>query len=112
MRDIALRARNGKRSVVYRFALAVNDGKTMIHQDTIAINSAGHGAMTDLTDRVQQIVAAARVQVGVAHVFAVGSTAALGVIEFEPGLQKDLPQTLDRLIPPSRSYGHEQAWHD
>jgi secondary thiamine-phosphate synthase enzyme len=84
----------------------------MIHQDTIAIDTAGHGAMTDLTDRVQRVVEAAGVQTGVVHVFAVGSTAAIGVIEFEPGLQKDLPQTLDRLIPPSRNYGHEQAWHD
>ena len=33
-------------------------------------------------------------------------------IEFEPGLQHDLPAILDKLIPPSRSYGHEQAWHD
>jgi secondary thiamine-phosphate synthase enzyme len=23
-----------------------------------------------------------------------------------------LPEMLDRLIPPSREYGHEQAWHD
>ena len=38
--------------------------------------------------------------------------AAVGAIEFEPGLQRDLPELLDRLIPPSRSYGHEQAWHD
>jgi len=45
-------------------------------------------------------------------VFCVGSTAAVGAIEFEPGLQGDLPEMLDRLIPPSRDYGHEQAWHD
>ena len=25
---------------------------------------------------------------------------------------RDLPAILDKLIPPSRSYGHEQAWHD
>jgi thiamine phosphate synthase YjbQ (UPF0047 family) len=24
----------------------------------------------------------------------------------------DLPAILDRLIPPSHEYGHEQAWHD
>ena len=47
-----------------------------------------------------------------AQVFAVGSTAAVGAIEFEPGLQRDLPELLDRLIPPSRQYGHEQTWHD
>ena len=34
------------------------------------------------------------------------------MIEFEPGLQRDMPATLDKLIPPSRNYGHEQTWHD
>jgi hypothetical protein len=42
----------------------------------------------------------------------VGSTAAIGTIEFEPGLQHDLPAILDKLIPPSRNYGHEQMSHD
>ena len=45
-------------------------------------------------------------------VFNSGSTAAIGTIEFEPGLRKDLQEALDRLLPPSRDYGHEQAWHD
>ena len=27
-------------------------------------------------------------------------------------MEVDLPALLDRLIPPSRDYGHEQAWHD
>ncbi|MCX7670502.1 MAG: secondary thiamine-phosphate synthase enzyme YjbQ, partial [Anaerolineae bacterium] len=40
------------------------------------------------------------------------STGAIGTVEFEPGLQRDVPDMLDRLIPPSREYGHEQAWHD
>lgn len=84
----------------------------MIHQDTITLTTAGHGNMADLTSRVQGIVTAARVQTGVAHIFAVGSTAAIGAIEFEPGLKRDLPELLDRLMPPSRNYGHEQAWHD
>ena len=46
------------------------------------------------------------------QVFNVGSTGAIGAIEFEPGLEQDLPEILDRLIPPSRDYGHEHAWHD
>jgi secondary thiamine-phosphate synthase enzyme len=46
------------------------------------------------------------------NVFNVGSTGAIGSIEFEPGLKRDLPELLDRLIPPSREYGHEQTWHD
>ena len=68
--------------------------------------------MHDLTEQVAAAVSASGVQTGVVHVFNVGSTAALGTIEFEPGLQHDLPAILDKLVPPSRSYGHEQAWHD
>ena len=36
----------------------------------------------------------------------------MGVIEYERGLAGDLPAVLDRLVPPSHSYGHEMAWHD
>ena len=68
--------------------------------------------MDDLTDEVRRIVARSRIQTGIAHIFCVGSTAAVGTIEFEPGLQKDLPEILDRLIPPSRLYGHERTWND
>jgi secondary thiamine-phosphate synthase enzyme len=84
----------------------------MIFQDRIHLTTHGHGHMQDLTHLAQQAVERSKVQTGVAHFFAVGSTAALGAIEFEPGLQRDLPELLDRLMPPSRSYGHEQAWHD
>jgi secondary thiamine-phosphate synthase enzyme len=68
--------------------------------------------MHNLTDEVARIVSESGVRSGTAHVFNVGSTAAVGAIEFEPGLEEDLPGLLDKLIPPSRAYGHEQAWHD
>ena len=68
--------------------------------------------MHDLTSAVTKIVAASGVKTGTVNVFNVGSTAAVGTIEFEPGLERDLPELLNKLIPPSRNYGHEQAWHD
>jgi len=68
--------------------------------------------MHDLTEQVAAIVTSSGIRTGTANVFNVGSTAAVGTIEFEPGLQHDLPAILDKLIPPSRNYGHEQAWHD
>ena len=68
--------------------------------------------MHDLTDQVAAVVTSSGIQTGTVNVFNVGSTAAVGTVEFEPGLQQDLPAILDKLIPPSRYYGHEQAWHD
>jgi secondary thiamine-phosphate synthase enzyme len=84
----------------------------MTYQQQISIRTSGHGDMHDLTADVAEIVAASGIQTGTVNLFNVGSTAAVGTIEFEPGLQQDLPNILDKLIPPSRSYGHEQAWHD
>jgi secondary thiamine-phosphate synthase enzyme len=84
----------------------------MVFQEQLTISTSGHGDMHDVTDRLADAVARSRVRTGLAHVFQVGSTAAVGAIEFEPGLRKDLPTILDRLMPPSRNYGHEQTWHD
>jgi len=68
--------------------------------------------MHDLTDKVETTVKKSKIKTGFVHVFAIGSTAGIGTIEFEPGLKKDLPETLNKLIPPGRHYGHEQTWHD
>jgi len=84
----------------------------MVYQKEIQVRTANHGEMHDLTDAVARVVAESRVLTGIAHVFNVGSTGAIGTIEFEPGLVRDLPEMLDRLFPPGRDYGHEQAWHD
>jgi secondary thiamine-phosphate synthase enzyme len=84
----------------------------MVHQDRFTLETHGHGHLQDITDRVAAMISASGIQTGTATVFQVGSTGAIGTIEFEPGLQGDLPELLDRLIPPSREYGHEMAWHD
>jgi secondary thiamine-phosphate synthase enzyme len=84
----------------------------MVYQREITIQTSGHQDMHDLTEEVARIVAESKVRHGIAHVFNIGSTGAIGTIEFEPGLEEDLPEILDKLIPPSRAYGHERAWHD
>ena len=68
--------------------------------------------MHDLTENVSAAVARSKIKTGIVNIFNVGSTAAVGTIEFEPGLERDLPTILNKLIPPSRAYGHEQTWHD
>src|SRR5262245_13646627 len=84
----------------------------MIYQQEIQLQTNGHRQMHDLTEEIAEVVRTSRIRTGMVNVFNVGSTGAVGTIEFEPGLEKDLPTILDKLFPPSRDYGHEQAWHD
>jgi secondary thiamine-phosphate synthase enzyme len=84
----------------------------MIYQREIQLQTTGHRQMHNLTEEVARVVGASRIRAGMVNVFNVGSTGAIGTIEFEPGLEQDLPAILDKLFPPSRNYGHEQAWHD
>ncbi len=74
----------------------------MVYQKELNFSTSGHGDMHDLTEQIESLVAEARVRTGTVNIFAVGSTAGVCAIEFEPGLKRDLPQTLNQLIPPSR----------
>ena len=87
-------------------------GKTVVYQREISFQTNGHRDMHDITAEVARLVSDSGVKTGVAAVFSVGSTSAVSVVEFEPGLRRDVPEMLDKLFPPSRDYGHEQAWHD
>jgi secondary thiamine-phosphate synthase enzyme len=84
----------------------------MIRQVEIEFETGGGGEMRDLTQKVSAFVRESGIRKGLAHVFNVGSTGAVGTIEYEPGLTRDLPEVLGKLIPPGRDYGHEQTWHD
>ena len=82
------------------------------HQDRIELSTSGHRDMHNLTDGATAIVRASNIDAGLVHVHNVDSTGAVGTIEFEPGLQQDLPEIFDELFPPGREYAHEQRWHD
>lgn len=83
-----------------------------VFQRHLKLETQGHRDLHDLSEPVLRVVEQSGIRTGVVHIFVVGSTAAVGTIEFEPGLQEDLPALLDRLIPPSDEYGHERACHD
>jgi secondary thiamine-phosphate synthase enzyme len=84
----------------------------MTWQGELSLQTSGHRDIQDLTAEVARLVGASGIGTGVVHVAVVGSTASIGAIEMEPGLERDLPEALDRLFPPSREYHHERAWHD
>lgn len=84
----------------------------MSYQEQFSLQTSGYHHLQDITSPVAGVVQRSTIQTGIAHVFNLGSTGTIGTIEYEPGLQRDLSELLDRLMPPSSDYGHEQAWHD
>jgi len=80
--------------------------------DTVAVTTRGNSQLIDLTTDVQAVVARHGFQEGQVLVFVTGSTAALTTVEFEPGLQRDLPAAFERIAPRGIRYAHEDTWHD
>ncbi len=84
----------------------------MVYGEYITFNTQGYSDVKNITDMVLQIVANASIQNGVAHVCAVGSTASVSTIEYEPALVEDLRDLLDTLIPESMHSRHSRTWGD
>lgn len=76
------------------------------------IETKGHNEIIDITYRVQEIVSASGLTEGNVLIFAPGSTSGITTIEYEPGLLKDYPQFMERLIPSNKSYHHDETWGD
>ena len=84
----------------------------MVTTTHLKLNTSGAGDIIDITENVRQAVGASGIDSGIVTVFVPGSTAGITTIEYEPGLLKDLPEFLERLIPSDREYAHDQTWHD
>jgi secondary thiamine-phosphate synthase enzyme len=84
----------------------------VFHADTIQVALRAGPDMTDVTSELSRICADAGVRDGSAHVTAIGSTASVTTIEYEPGAVQDLKDAIRALAPPDRTYAHELTWHD
>jgi len=83
-----------------------------VYQEEIGIKTAGEGDIVDITGLVEAVVRRSGISDGVAHVFAIGSTAAISTMEYEPGLKRDLPEILERIAPKDLEYRHHLRWGD
>ncbi|MCB1321135.1 MAG: secondary thiamine-phosphate synthase enzyme YjbQ [Leptospiraceae bacterium] len=87
---------------------------------TIQIQTRQHRFQTrgktdiiDLTERVQAELDDCGLLEGQVTVFAIGSTAAISIVEYEPGLvQTDIPRLLEQLTPYRFDYAHHNTWGD
>jgi len=82
-----------------------------VKTERLQISTRGNAEVIDVTGEVAAKLAASGLGSGIVTVSVVGSTAAVTTCEYEPGLIRDIPELLDRLIPRG-SYHHDQTWHD
>jgi secondary thiamine-phosphate synthase enzyme len=66
----------------------------------------------DITDDIVDIIEKSKIKNGIVTVFAIGSTTGITTIEYEPGLIKDIPKLMEKLIPTYQNYYHNETWGD
>jgi secondary thiamine-phosphate synthase enzyme len=84
----------------------------MVKTDEIQLRTKGDGDIIDITALLADSVRKSGMNSGTVTAFITGSTAGLTTLEYEPGLLKDLPQLMEKLIPSNKSYYHDETWHD
>jgi secondary thiamine-phosphate synthase enzyme len=84
----------------------------LVARQEMRLETAGHGDVHDVTDRLAAWLKRVGAGEGVVTVFVPGSTGAVTTIEFEPGAVRDLVEALEAVAPSTRSYHHDQRWGD
>ena len=85
--------------------------KTVIDKE-IHFRTKGEDDIIDITLKVEEELRKTGLHAGTVTVFVPGSTGAVTTIEYEPGLLKDLPELLEKLIPRTKTYAHDKTWGD
>jgi len=83
-----------------------------IQTKRIEKNTKGFSDVIDITDEVASFIEQCKVKNGIATIFVPGSTGAVTTVEFEPGLKKDVPEFVEKILPQNADYHHNETWHD
>jgi secondary thiamine-phosphate synthase enzyme len=78
----------------------------------IHLNTKGFSDIHNLTSKVQSMVRDSGVEEGFCHIFAVGSTASISTMEFEPALVKDIKEKLEDFASRNMKSHHSETWGD
>ena len=84
----------------------------MVKTKEITFNTSGPGDIVDITPQMARALGKSGLNNGTITAFAPGATTGITTIEYEPGLLKDLPELMEKLIPSDRRYEHDNTWQD
>ncbi len=84
----------------------------MTYSKTIRISTRGFSDIIDLTDMVETVIGESGIREGIVNVTAIGSTASITTMEFEPALVEDFQEKLEQLISSKERSRHSETWGD
>jgi secondary thiamine-phosphate synthase enzyme len=84
----------------------------VVYHEEFSLITKGENDIVDITNNIQDGITNSKITDGIICVFVPGSTGAITTMEYEPGLKRDIPETLERLAPKSIPYAHHETWHD
>ncbi|MHA1131037.1 MAG: secondary thiamine-phosphate synthase enzyme YjbQ [Candidatus Helarchaeota archaeon] len=79
---------------------------------SISFSDKGENDMIDITEKIEVQIKESGLEKGICNIFVAGATGGIIAIEFEPGLKKDFPAMLERIVPKNIEYAHHQTWGD
>lgn len=80
--------------------------------ESLSVHTKGFNDIIDITNEVQSEVTKSGFSEGNTLVFVPGATAGITTIEYEPGLLKDYPEFMEKIVPSNKNYHHDMTWHD
>ncbi|MBK8943911.1 MAG: YjbQ family protein [Ignavibacteriae bacterium] len=83
-----------------------------IFTKSFLVSTKGFNHIIDVTNSVQEKITESKLKEGNVLVFVAGATAGITTMEYEPGLIKDYPEFMEKIIPSVKNYYHDEAWHD
>ena len=84
----------------------------MVHGKEFTIQTKGYSDIKDITGEVRHIIEDSGISDGIVIVHAVGSTASISTTEFEPALNADFREQIEKFIPSSLHTRHSETWGD
>lgn len=76
------------------------------------LKTKGFSDIHNLTPDVKRIISESGIDEGFCHIFAVGSTASISTMEFEPALIKDIEEKLEEFASKDERSHHSETWGD
>lgn len=81
-------------------------------QKSIKILIKGNTEIINITEKIQNFLEISKIEEGIINIFIKHTTAALAIMEYEPGLIKDTKLFFEKLVPKNNDYHHNRLNRD